>query len=57
MSAEWLLHIFNLDFELSLTSIESIVHQLKSFMSLSQYLDLTLDQDMPLNLNMMPLLT
>ena len=39
MSAEWLLYIFNIDFELSLTTIESIVHQLKSFMSLSQYLD------------------
>lgn len=57
MSAEWLLHIFNIDFELGLTSIESIVHQLKSFMSLNQYLDLSLDQEMPLNLNMVPLLT
>lgn len=34
MSAEWLLHIFNIDFELTLTSIESIIHQLKTFMSL-----------------------
>lgn len=57
MSAEWLLRIFNIDFELSLTSIESIVHQLKSFMSLNQYLDLSLDQEVPLNLNMVPLLT
>ena len=57
MSAEWLLYIFNIDFELSWTPIESIVHQLKSFMSLSQYLDLSLDQEMPLNLNMVALLT
>ena len=57
MSAEWLLYIFNIDFELSWTPIESIVHQLKSFMSLSQYLDFSLDQEMPLNLNMVPLLT
>lgn len=34
MSPEWLLHIFNKDFELTLTSIETIVHQLKTFTSL-----------------------